>query len=308
MPLNLESIRELNKFWLEGVRLPNRETVEGTLNPFPKTGSAIYVSLYAGASNLSLGGQVESTDPLAGLFNSVFNNKVMSLARTIASVGYGIPTQLDYAKKSQFTGVNSLKFSVSGVLALQDSIETDFLQPLANLAYLTFPSRSYKISADAILDKFEGFFKNTGVNFLANFRSNVGSVLNMVTGDFKSDGEQGWTKLRNLINGITGTAYLLRVPPTFEMLDAGSGLDFRYGKILISDVFIRSMQVSIPTLYYSEGVPSVIEVKLDLETFRPITADLFDKIMRGQAQQWVPDAPEMDVKKDNETWSDSQNQ
>ena len=308
MPLNLESIRELNKFWLEGVRLPNRETVEGILNIFPKTGSAIHVSLYAGSSNLSLGGQVESTDPLAGLFNSIFNNKVMSLARTIASVGYGIPTQLDYAKKFQFTGVNSLKFSVSGVLALQDSIETDFLQPLANLAYLTFPSRSYKISADAILDKFEGFFKNTGVNFLSNFRSNLGSVLNMVTGDFESDSEQGWTKLRNLINGITGTAYLLRVPPTFEMLDAGSGLDFRYGKILISDVFIRSMQVSIPTLYYSEGVPSVIEVKLDLETFRPITADLFDKIMRGQAQQWVPDAPEMDVKKDKETWSDSQNQ
>lgn len=306
MPLNLEAIRELNKFHLEGVRLPSRETVEGTLNPMPKTGPAINVSLYAGSSNLSLGGQVESTDPLAGLFNSVFNNKVMSLARTIASVGYGIPTQLDYAKKFQFTGVNSLKFSVSGVLALQNSIETDFLQPLANLAYLTFPSRSYKISADKILDTFEGFFKNTGINFLANFRSNVGSVYNMVMGDLKSDGKQGWDKLKELINGITGTAYLLRVPPTFEMSDAGSGLDFRYGKILISDVFIRSMQVSIPTLYYSEGVPSVIEVRLDLETFRPITADLFDKIMRGQAQQWVPDAPVMDEKQDKETWSDNQ--
>ena len=113
---------------------------------------------------------------------------MLSLARTIASVGYGIPTQLDYAKKFKFTGVNSLKFSVSGVLALQDSIETDFLQPLANLAYLTFPSRSYKISADAILDKFEGFFKNTGVNVLDNFRYKLDSVHNMVTGDFKRDG------------------------------------------------------------------------------------------------------------------------
>ena len=81
----------------------------------------------------------------------------------------------------------------------------------------------------------------------------------------------------------------MKVPPTFDFKKAGSGLDFRYGGVLISDVFIKSMRVEVPTLYYEGGYPPVLQVTLDLATFRPLTATAFNKIMRTEAQSWASD-------------------
>lgn len=84
----------------------------------------------------------------------------------------------------------------------------------------------------------------------------------------------------------------MKVPPTFDFKKAGSGLDFRYGGVLISDVFIKSMKVEVPTLFYEGGYPAVLQVTLDLATFRPLTATAFNKIMRTEAQSWTEAEPE----------------
>lgn len=287
MSLSIESIRELNKMHLLAVNIPQKATAAqkwAVSGPYPWK-----VSLYAGSS-VNLGAAIQTTDPLASIVNSVTQNKWVSGALKIAQVGWGIAPQIDIAQKYLYSGSDPLTFQVTGLLALQTDIETDFLTPLEQLSYLAFPERGSVIEAGkTIEDLSRGLKKLAGdkLGFLTNITNNIGAIYNTLTGNVGGNESQGWAEFQEFFNEMVGQAYTMKVPPTFRFNTAGSGLDFRYGAILISDVFIRSMKVEIPTLFYEGGYPAVIQVTLDLATFRPITATAFNKILRTQAQSWA---------------------
>lgn len=75
----------------------------------------------------SLGGEIQITDPLSSILNSVTQNKWVAGALNIAQGGWGIAPQLDIAQKHLYSGVDPLTFQVSGLLALQSDLEEDFL-------------------------------------------------------------------------------------------------------------------------------------------------------------------------------------
>lgn len=287
MSLSIESIRELNKMHLLAVNIPQKATAAqrwAVSDPYPWK-----VSLYAGSS-VNLGAAIQTTDPLASIVNTVTQNKWVSGALKIAQVGWGIAPQIDIAQKYLYSGSDPLTFQVTGLLALQTDIETDFLTPLEQLSYLAFPERGSVIEAGkTIEDLSRGLKKLAGdkLGFLTNITNNVGAIYNTLTGNVGGNESQGWVEFQEFFNEMVGQAYTMKVPPTFRFNTAGSGLDFRYGAILISDVFIKSMKVEIPTLFYEGGYPAVIQVTLDLATFRPITATAFNKILRTQAQSWA---------------------
>lgn len=287
MSLSIESIRELNKMHLLAVNIPQKTTAAqkwAVSGPYPWK-----VSLYAGSS-VNLGAAIQTTDPLASIVNSVTQNRWVSGALKVAQVGWGIAPQIDIAQKYLYSGSDPLTFQVTGLLALQTDIETDFLTPLEQLSYLAFPERGSVIEAGkTIEDLSRGLKKLAGdkLGFLTNITNNIGAIYNTLTGNVGGSESQGWTEFQEFFNEMVGQAYTMKVPPTFRFDTAGSGLDFRYGAILISDVFIKSMKVEIPTLFYEGGYPAVIQVTLDLATFRPITATAFNKILRTQAQSWT---------------------
>ena len=55
-----------------------------------------------------------------------------------------------------------------------------------------------------------------------------------------------------------------------------------YGRTYVDDVFIRSLSVRIPELYYDGGFPQVIEVSLTFETLRVATADMLYGAVTGR--------------------------
>ncbi len=292
MPFSINSIREINQFHLLAINIPTdgsdwadptageKQTVGGK-KPWK-------VSLYA-TNGLTVGGSIQTTEPLGSYFNKIFDNKAINFATQWLAPG--LVPQFDFAQKLRYSGNSPLTFTVVGSLVLQNSIEDDFLIPLKKLAYLTFPKRSFKLSISDTIDwiqkKCASYFGDD--SFLANVTNNVGSLVGTIVGSSKS-GQEIWQSMVDSFNRVVGQVYFMESPPTFRMTKTGSGLDLRYGKVLISDVYIRSLQVNLPTLYYEGGFPAVIPITMEMGTFRPITADSFYKMLSGKVQSWTTDA------------------
>lgn len=292
MPFSINSIREINQFHLLAINIPMDES--NWADPMAKDNQTVggakpwKVSLYA-TNGLTVGGSIQTTEPLGSYFNKVFDNKVINLATQWLAPG--LVPQFDFAQKLRYSGNTPLTFTVVGSLVLQSSIEDDFLVPLKKLAYLTFPKRSFKLSIsntiDWIQEKCASYLGEDSE--LANVTNNVGSLVGTIVGSSKS-GQEVWQSLVDSFNRVVGQVYFMESPPTFRMTKTGSGLDLRYGKVLISDVFIRSLQVNLPTLYYEGGLPAVIPITMEMGTFRPITADSFYNMLSGKVQSWTTDA------------------
>lgn len=63
----------------------------------------------------------------------------------------------------------------------------------------------------------------------------------------------------------------------------GSGLTVCYGGSLISNCFIRDLDIKIPKLYYRGGYPGVVEVTITFETLRRGSANMYRDIIYGSA-------------------------
>lgn len=281
MSFSISSLRELNKVHLLTNSIPPKEGTD-----WASGGTSWKVDLFSGGS-VSLGGEIQYSTPLQSLVNSITNNKVVQLGMFIGQAGWGLAPQLDFAKKYLYSGIEPLKFSITGFLVVESSIQEDLIVPLEKLAYLTFPTQG-----DAVLDKVGDFFSYLGSKFsslgewMESFKDAAGAVYNVINGEKNQTESEGFNDLVSDINNLIGDAHMMNVPPTFNVRRAGSGLDFRYGNILISDVFIKSMKIDIPTLFYESGYPQAIRVDLSLETFRPLTSTAFSNMISGISQRW----------------------
>lgn len=304
MPLSIQSLRELNKFHLLAIGIPmpsgggwdtsrwqDDQSAEAS---FSNGGNPWKVSIYC-TEGFNMEGRITTTEPLGSIVNKALNNQIVSYGARLA----GLAPQLDYAQKYLFSSVQPLEFTVSGSLVLESGLIEDYLDPLSKLAYLAFPDRGPVVSLSGLLEAVQNGLKQLNSNkvggvvqwaldAVSNVTTNVGSIISMLSGGGASEeeGKDTWQGVLDSFNAITGKAYTMTPPPTLKTLKAGSGLDFKYGNVLISDVYIKSLNVKYPTLFYEGGFPAFIPVTMTLGTFRPITATAFRQMISGVAQSW----------------------
>lgn len=299
---SIENLRKLNMFHLLAINIPQRNGASWALSSeddpiIPKSSHPWKVSFYA-SNGVALDGSIQVTDPMASIGKGIMSNKVVSAAAGIGTAFLGITPQIDIAKKFVYSGVSTLEFTLTGCLALETDPTTDYYTPIDKLSYLTYPAREAEMNFDDLFDALDvvsshwfGADSKAGTAVRDMFGATYQNVMGKAQTD--KDGKQtsesskaGWDKIKQWFGKSVGKAYMMSAPPTFKWSTAGSGLDFRYGKLLISDVYIKSFKIDYPTLYYDEGLPALIPVTLNLGTFRPLTATMLNSIMQGQAQQW----------------------
>lgn len=299
--LSVENIRKLNRAHLLAIEVPlpsgenwgeTDSNSDSAVKGVPAGKAPWHVSLYT-SSGISLSGNVEASSPFADILGNITRNKVVS---TIAHIA-GLSPQFDFSQKYMFMGTQPLSFSIQGALILENDPVTDYLIPLKRLSYLTYPSRATPLTLDGVFDSINKAIIAMGKDqtkfgqTVMGLRDNLGSVVNFVVGGLSVDtanqsGKDGWEQIKDFMGRTLGSLYPLIPPPTFDWERSGSGLDFKYGTTLISDVFIKSLKVDIPTLYYEGGWPPYMTVSLELGTFRNITYDLFNDILQGMPQSW----------------------
>lgn len=290
MPVSIESIRQLNKVSLlamEPVFTGPKDLGEPYKTPWK-------VQMYSNG-NIQLGGNIESADPLHETLQGVGTNRILNLGMGLIKGATEYSTQIDYAHKYIFQGASKLEFSLTGYLVYEDDPEIDYYQPLDRLAYLTFPSRGNEAINDTLqylVDR-----AREAVPLVDRMAETISGAVGAVLTGFSADEDKrdaAWDNVKSGINNYIGRAWVLRSPPTFHGARSGTGLDLRYGAMLIQDVFVREMRVNVPQLYYEGGYPPYLEVTLSLSTMRPITSQSFQGMMRGTRYNAAP--PSNDAK------------
>lgn len=296
---SIENLRKLNMFHLLAINIPERNGASWALSSeddpvIPSSGHPWKVSFYA-SNGVALDGSIQVTDPLASIGKGITSNKVMAAAAGLGTAFLGIAPQIDIAKKFLYSGVSTLDFTLTGCLALETDPTTDYYTPIDKLSYLTYPTRAAEMNFDDIFDALDvvssqwfGAESKAGTAVRDMFGATYQNIMGKAQTDKQTSesSKAGWDTIKKWFGESIGKAYTMSAPPTFTWNKAGSGLDFRYGKLLISDVYIKSFKIEYPTLYYDEGLPALIPVTLSLGTFRPLTATMLNSIMQGQAQQW----------------------
>lgn len=296
---SIENLRKLNMFHLLAINIPERNGASWALSSeddpvIPSSGHPWKVSFYA-SNGVALDGSIQVTDPLASIGKGITSNKVMAAAAGLGTAFFGIAPQIDIAKKFLYSGVSTLDFTLTGCLALETDPTTDYYTPIDKLSYLTYPTRAAEMNFDDLFDALDvvssqwfGAESKAGTAVRDMFGATYQNIMGKAQTDKQTSesSKAGWDTIKKWFGESIGKAYTMSAPPTFTWNKAGSGLDFRYGKLLISDVYIKSFKIEYPTLYYDEGLPALIPVTLSLGTFRPLTATMLNSIMQGQAQQW----------------------
>lgn len=296
---SIENLRKLNMFHLLAINIPERNGASWALSSeddpvIPSSGHPWKVSFYA-SNGVALDGSIQVTDPLASIGKGITSNKVMAAAAGLGTAFLGIAPQIDIAKKFLYSGVSTLDFTLTGCLALETDPTTDYYTPIDKLSYLTYPTRAAEMNFDDLFDALDvvssqwfGAESKAGTAVRDMFGATYQNIMGKAQTDKQTSesSKAGWDTIKKWFGESIGKAYTMSAPPTFTWNKAGSGLDFRYGKLLISDVYIKSFKIEYPTLYYDEGLPALIPVTLSLGTFRPLTATMLNSIMQGQAQQW----------------------
>lgn len=302
MPLSIESLRNLNKLTFIAVGIDPPNIGNNSWKSGSKEGVPWWKFSMFSASSLKINGNVEVENVLGNLTNGIFGNKIVGTAIGISQTGIlgsnnAMVPQMDFSYKFFYKGSQPITLSLQGELVLQTSVVEDYLKPIEALAYLTLPRHGLKVdtAVEALLDSISSVSNKVfGGNI--SITDSIGSAYMAINAFLKNDtagvlgsgeqGAQGWDKLKGDFKAIFGNASFLTVPPTFKMGNQGSGLDLRFGSILLSDIYIKSFSFDVPTLYYEGGFPAHIPVSLEIGTFRPLTADTLMKIMTTQAQQW----------------------
>lgn len=302
MPLDIQRLRELNKLslYVTCCSDPAGRLSMGSAGVWE-------FSLYSeGGLGLDAGITTEDLIPGGGV-GSTNIGKFLSGA---AQIGWGLVPQVDYSRKFLFQGTSPLSFSSKCYLVLEDDVVSDFYDPLLRLFFLTYPQRGDEMSKSITesVSRFASDFSKDAEKHKDSFWYSLADFL--LRGNSGSGGISGavdWVSKN--FNGLFGDVYSLHAPPTFRSpivswvtggrksgvgrdtrtLSNGvevhyypstnSGLSVGYGRSFVSNVYIKSLGVSIPKLYYSGGFPQVMEVSLTFETLRVATSDmLFDSL------------------------------
>lgn len=289
MPLSVEQIRKLNQVSLIaiGIDVPEisdseafqSDSIEGYYNETDtkkETSESFRISLYS-TGPVEVGSRVELGEPI---------NLTKILGGTI-SAGFqavsGYAPQLDMERKFLYKGSDPMRFNITGYLLLENDINQDFFWPIQRLAYLTFPRRK------TLNEVSEGSAVGRGlkeiIDWVKEQANDLGKLFpvelqKMILGEDK-DGNANTVSDRT--SKALGDIYFLKVPPTLSMdAEKRGNLTIKYGGFRLPTVVIKSLRVSIPTLFYEGGYPPYLTVDLEVESLRIATFDSYmDTFKKG---------------------------
>lgn len=259
-------------------------------------------------------------DPGPGGMNNVLNTTLGRWGATILREGWGVIPQLDYSRKFIFQGTDTVSLDFTCYLVLENDVVSDFFDPLIRLFFLTYPRRTTATlpdlaaqGVDSMSTAINRFNENVGA-LQQSWESQGKSGLALgaaIAGHFISG--FGFTAemlstlvstVANYVDDWTGGIYGMVAPPTFmsklsgklgvsaETLpngvkltyypDVGSGLALSYGRLYVPNVYISSLSVQYPKLYYDGGYPQYLTVSLSFRTMRVATADMLYSAVTGQ--------------------------
>ena len=301
MPLSLKNIRELNKSHFIAYDIGTPQSASWAPQGTGGTSNRVWSVSFYTEGGVSLQNSISSENGfnLPGVGAGKVSRLLNSAFQVVPRSG-GLQSSLDFTHKQIYTGSKPINLTVTGYLVLGNSVEEDFLTPLDKIAYLSFPMRMQMLSTDSkwfsdLKGAFNDAVSQLGAgevvesvkSWMGNLYTNVynwaNKNLSAVTGktpDFIGAG-QGWDSLWNDFFDLLGDVYVTSVPPTFRW-KANTGLDFKYGSVLIPDVFINSVNVDVPSLYYEGGYPHVIKLTIGVQTLRNVTYDSFGNMFKTQ--------------------------
>lgn len=304
MSLSVQQIRDLNKIrlFVTSCSDPAGEYSDGSSS----TAGVWSFGMYS-EGGLGLEAPIKTTSVFGALPGSGLGDTLVGqVLGSALQVGWGLVPQVDYPHKFKFQGSAPLSFSVKCYLVLETSVAHDFFAPLLRLFFLTYPRRTtdpasgasisvqdwfraHANELDASIQDWISALNTPSTRNIYNFLSNLSSGA--------SDAVSG---VSSFVDKYVGSVYPLVTPPTFRTRGSntpsrfswggsvryyqtsGSGLALGYGRTYVDGVFIRSLSVRLPELYYAGGFPQVIEVNLSFETLRVATADMLYGAVTGR--------------------------
>ena len=253
--------------------------------------------------------------------SKVLNSTIGRIGATVLREGWGVIPQLDYSRKFIFQGTDSVTLDFTCYLVLEEDVVSDFFAPLIRLFFLTYPRRTTATLPDlaaqgiqSLADAANRFNQNTIVPVQASLAAEgkkglaagAGLVSQVISG-FSFSVETLSTIVKTVggyVTDWTGGIYGMIAPPTFmsklsgklgvssETLpngvkltyypQLGSGLALSYGRLYIPNVYISSLSVQYPKLYYAGGYPQYLTVSVSFRTMRVATADMLYSAVTGR--------------------------
>lgn len=233
---------------------------------------------------------------------------------------WGVIPQIDYSRKFIFNGSDTVNLDFTCYLVLEEDVVRDFFDPLIRLFFLTYPRRTTATLPDLAaqgvsdlsqaLDRGAAKFKSLSSTWETSGRSVLASGADVASYIVSGLG-LGAEAFASFLSGVSdfvedwaGEIYGMIAPPTFMSKvsgklgvssavlpngvkltyypDVGSGLALSYGRLYIPNVFISSLSVQYPKLYYAGGYPQYLVVNISFRTMRVATADMLYSAITGQ--------------------------
>lgn len=193
MPLSLEKIRELNKVSLYvtccsdpcpafGSSLPTVSGDSGLKGSGVRVSDPWVLGMYSSggfplSSGVEYGDRVDDAIKAMGSDGPFWSHGFFKALGMGLQQGWGLMPQLDYAHKMYLKSSAPLKFSLKCYLCLETSVYDDFLRPLSQLFFLTYPTRSSDSDAlTTLVDKASDGVRKLG-EWSSEMRSSYSSKL-----------------------------------------------------------------------------------------------------------------------------------
>lgn len=319
--LSLQKIRELNQLYLHVACCSDpagRISVDGPTSGAMDQGAGVWsFGMYADGGtrlNAAIKGPSSSLDKSSAVLETALG-KFGAMALREA---WGVIPQIDYSRKFIFNGSDTVNLDFTCYLVLEEDVVRDFFDPLIRLFFLTYPRRTTAtlpdLAAQGVSDLSAAMRRQaTRLDFISAVREAAGqsTVLQDVVSSVVSGLGLGAEEFASFLSGVSdvvedwaGEIYGMIAPPTFMSKvsgklgvssavlpngvkltyypDVGSGLALSYGRLYIPNVFISSLSVQYPKLYYAGGYPQYLVVNISFRTMRVATADMLYSAITGQ--------------------------
>lgn len=206
------------------------------------------------------------------LFSDINTPSVGLFGTVLANAAFGIAPAFSMPRKMAFSGSTPMTLHLDTILKLSSSVEEDFVKPIQNLVSIIFPTESDK-SILTLLDEAASGTAKQG------YEEGTLAFLTRMMGGLLAQGGQSLIKLSDSFLGgrmseVLGKVYFLNVP---EQLSASDGAYIYMGSpsspasIKLGPYIFKGVSISLGKLVMEGGLPEIINVGLDLESYKTVT-------------------------------------
>lgn len=319
--LSLQKIRELNQLYLHVACCSDpagRISVAGPDSGAIDMGAGVWsFGMYADGGT-RLNAAIKTPSSSLDKSSAVLETALGKAGAMVLREAWGVIPQIDYSRKFIFNGSDTVSLDFTCYLVLEEDVVRDFFDPLIRLFFLTYPRRTTATLPDLAaqgmselssaldrqsqrLDFFSSMQDASGRStVLPDLASRVVSGMGLAADKFASF----ISNVSDVVEDWAGEIYGMIAPPTFMSKisgklgvaaavlpngvkltyfpDVGSGLAISYGRLYIPNVYISSLSVQYPKLYYAGGYPQYLVVSISFRTLRVATADMLYSAVTGQ--------------------------